>query len=645
MAGAAGIWWATPYVNYVMRATDLTEGYIPQGALIGVLALVGIVNPLLGAVNEKWRLSSRQMALAVGVMLIACTTAGHGLMRWLPFVLAKIPANVSGNVTLAEAYAQMNLPAYLFPAPLGAGTSSSVVDYFLVELPVGESIPWGAWFRPLWGWGSFLIGCWMLMIGTAAIVLPQWRRNERLAFPLLEVYQPLLESPGPGRILPPLFRSRLFVGSTALIFLLFILQGFENYHPGHVPRIPLGWNMRRLFTEGFLRSLPGFLVEGRLLFIVIGATFFMPTRASFSIWFFIVAYGFYEAIAKNFFPPYHSDSVADHRMGAMLAMTAIILWLGRTHWLRVLRCSFSRARSEDDRRDRTAGLTFLLGCAIVTAWFAVVVHVPVFWAVFFTGFGFMISLLIARVVCETGLPFAGMDCAYRISLVKLAPASWLGPNTLYFAVVSSIVFAVSSGISPAAMATQAVVLDKKAGPTYRSRLSLLFIGCLVVGLVVGGMAALNASYHHSVTLDGVEQPVSSWGTTVFDNGDRDILAWARGIVDRPLYHQKTHIVFGAALTVALERLSLTMPRWPLHPIGMLMVKTWWAERAWTSICIGWLLKILLLRYGGARLYRAAAPVFLGMIMGTVLASIFWTLHAVAMVLLDKPYVTGIMDAY
>ena len=51
----------------------------------------------------------------------------------------------------------------------------------------------------------------------------------------------------------------------------------------------------------------------------------------------------------------------------------------------------------------------------------------------------------------------------------------------------------------------------------------------------------------------------------------------------------------------------------------------------------WLLKLLILRYGGARLYRTAQPFFLGIIFGTVFASITQAAVPIIMVLLKKPY--------
>jgi hypothetical protein len=80
-----------------------------------------------------------------------------------------------------------------------------------------------------------------------------------------------------------------------------------------------------------------------------------------------------------------------------------------------------------------------------------------------------------------------------------------------------------------------------------------------------------------------------------------------------------------------------MPRFPFHPVGLLFVYTWYMDQIWVSIFIGWLLKVLVVRYGGARLYEAAIPFFFGLILGEVMAAAFWVVVAVLMVAVGRPY--------
>ena len=84
-------------------------------------------------------------------------------------------------------------------------------------------------------------------------------------------------------------------------------------------------------------------------------------------------------------------------------------------------------------------------------------------------------------------------------------------------------------------------------------------------------------------------------------------------------------------------LRLSVPQWPLHPVGLLMVGTFYGSRAWVSVLIGRLLKVLILRYGGARLYRKSRPLFIGLIMGEIFAAVFWSIEPAIRVAMDMPY--------
>jgi len=48
-------------------------------------------------------------------------------------------------------------------------------------------------------------------------------------------------------------------------------------------------------------------------------------------------------------------------------------------------------------------------------------------------------------------------------------------------------------------------------------------------------------------------------------------------------------------------------------------------------------KVLVVRYGGSRLYRSAKPFFLGVIVGEVFSAVFWCIVPIVLVALGKPY--------
>ena len=146
------------------------------------------------------------------------------------------------------------------------------------------------------------------------------------------------------------------------------------------------------------------------------------------------------------------------------------------------------------------------------------------------------------------------------------------------------------------------------------------------------------NYHHSASLNGMQVPVGQDATSAYLGvAHNEVLSVRAG---RPLtadYNEPAHLAFGAGLAALLYALCMVLPKWPLHPVGLLMVNTFYGEEGWVSIFLGWLLKALIVRFGGARVYRKAIPVFLGLIMGEVFAAVFWGLEPAVRVLLGLPY--------
>ena len=249
----------------------------------------------------------------------------------------------------------------------------------------------------------------------------------------------------------------------------------------------------------------------------------------------------------------------------------------------------------------------------------------------------MVCLLITRLVVETGIPFIRIYDCHPAMFMSILPTSWVGPSSAFFAGVLPPFFQQGSRTSPMAMATHAIALDEEARPRQRVRLGWLLLAVLLIGLVVCGATHLRASYHHAVTLDGMDSPISPWGTQRFQNANNLLLSQQQGQIPRPVYNRAAHVAFGVVLAGLLYWGCLTFPRWPLHPIGLLMVSTFYGDNAWQSIFLGWLIKLLILRYGGSRLYRTARPFFVGLIVGEVFAAVFWALVPTVQVALGLPY--------
>jgi hypothetical protein len=61
--------------------------------------------------------------------------------------------------------------------------------------------------------------------------------------------------------------------------------------------------------------------------------------------------------------------------------------------------------------------------------------------------------------------------------------------------------------------------------------------------------------------------------------------------------------------------------WPLHPIGYAFSTCYAMEYWWSTIATTWLIKLLLVRYGGLQAYVKARPLFMGLILADALVAV------------------------
>jgi len=73
---------------------------------------------------------------------------------------------------------------------------------------------------------------------------------------------------------------------------------------------------------------------------------------------------------------------------------------------------------------------------------------------------------------------------------------------------------------------------------------------------------------------------------------------------------------GLVITVALMALKMRFIGWPLHPAALPIACAWVTDEYLPSIFTAWLIKAVVMRYGGLRLHRQALTFFLGVIVGS-----------------------------
>lgn len=624
-----GIWLAVPYNNFALNNSFVSDGYLPEIVLICMVVMVLGINPLLRRWCPRAALGHAQLALLVGMMLFAAVLPGNGLLRFFPHCVAYDTERINQSLVLAPAIKDSDLPPALFPDPIGYDVETPVSSQLIDELDEDAAIPWAEWMPTIMAWGSVIVSAWIMMLGLALIVYPQWREVERLPFPLLKVYHALIDAPAPGQLVPPVFRSVPFWVGCGVVFFLHSLNGLALFTDGAFPGFPISWNIGALFADGVWRYAPGFLKGGRLYFVFIGLAYFMPNRYSFSIWFTVLTCGIVMMVAAQYAPTFDPIRFYDQGCGALIAIGLWCVWLGRAHYTRVLRDAVSAGGSEAHRTNALAGRLFLAGCAAMLAWF-MWAGAGAGWSLFFVVVGVMIMFVVARIVAETGLTYVWIIPLAAARLMDYLPQKWQSVSVAFLRETHNVLFNRTSAVSVAVMMALALGLNRGATASSRRRLSGVALIVLMLGLVICGAVHMHMGYTLDTSFDGKNAPITGRGARLLGLGGVESVASGRGSALQS--GELGMLIFGVALAIGLLFLCSRFPRWPLHPIGLIFVYSSIGLRLFMSLFIGWSVKTLIVTYGGARAYRASMPVFLGLILGEAFANAFWTLVPILQIL-------------
>lgn len=634
LLGSTFVWIAAPLNRYYLNNGLVSDSYFPEIAVFVMLVLILVVNPLLKLFSRKnLFIDRRQLALIFAMLLLACTIPSQGLLRGFPYSLAKTTQTSARSAQLAELHQEMDLPPSLFPDRIAYGEETPNATHMLERLPEGASIPWGDWIPPLLSWGALFVAAWMLMIGMGMIVYPQWRDNERLPFPILHLEQGLIGDITTEKRIPAIFKDKLFWCGAGLVLLIYGLRGLSALTDNAWPSFPLGWNLSDAFSEEPWRHLPWRVKNvGKLYFMLIGITYFMPNRVSFSIWFTTLAYGVFQMLTTTYAPPFDNSMVSNHRHGANLAIGLMVLYTGRHYWLKVARSMVRPVLNEEDGRNRRAGWLFALGWTGMMAWLMWVGITPL-WALALVFICFLCCLVMARIVAETGLPFVRITAIQPSWLVGIFPAGMITAPLIYIAGFLTMIFTMGSRISPAAMMPHAMGMDTEGTPAQQRRLPSILIPLMIIGLLIAGATHLSFSYTNYASIDGRELTSDHWGTNRLIGTENQMLAWSRDAHQAVTPKAIGQVVTGGVMAVGLALACLSSAAWPLHPIGLLMVDGFYAQVGWASVFVGWCLKMLVLRYGGAGVYKKLRNLFIGLILGELFAAVMWTSIPVILILL------------
>jgi hypothetical protein len=651
----------TPYNDYALNNTFLVGNYLPLGVVGLAFLFAVLVNGPLWRWAPDRALSAGEMTVALSMTLVSCALPSSGLMRYFPPSLVAPHWLAGGDGGYLNLLESLDLPDWLFPA-MGGETvreqlADPVVHGYLGRWTGEGSPPYAAWLIPAAAWGVFILALFGASLCLVALVRRQWYENERLPFPLAAIYLALVEQPAPGRFFNDVLGRRSFWVAFGGVFALHAWNGMSRSWPQYFPEIPVYYSLPGLFNDPPLAYVDWKLKDAAVFLTVVGVAFFLPTSVAFSLWFFFILHQVHKMILGTLTGDSAIHGQRDQHFGALIAFLLVVLWIGRDHWRLVLRQSF-RGPAPGEPKGRylpyRAAFWGLVGCAtVMVAW---LVAAGSTWLVAIVTIVILLSafLLITRITAETGLPLGQLHVSLTRPWQLIAYYAGARPVPLESFYLAQMVHATHFDYREAVpvyaahglkvgdhtlFADRELADDESADRRRGRRFLAVLALALVVGYAVSFSSTLWTEYHYAVTQD-IDQraPINEWGTTISPRWnflDRAV-DYQRGSVYAPA-DPLLHTGIGFVVALALGALRLNFAWWPLHPIGFVMIETYPGDHLWLSIFVGWLAKVLILRFGGAKLYVDAKPFFLGVIVGESAAAGFWLVIGIVLSALGMPY--------
>ena len=491
---------------------------------------------------------------------------------------------------------------------------------------VGTQIPWRAWLKPLGYWMIFIGAAYGLFYSLTYVVLGYWDRREKLIFPLAKLPEALLPEAGSNRWLPPTLRSPGFWVAFALTFIFLSWNGAVSakWLLG-LEQIPLGLASLDEVVKGTtFEGLSGaYGLKFLIIFTAVGIAFLLPVEISFSIWFyhivgqlmllFAVWLGYGQTTSD--FPTdwlWYNNPVTAQGAGAILVFSLISL-------CRAVAESWRQGKGLDLRK-RLPLLAPVIGmvvcAAILVAWLNWN-NLPLLWAVAITAGLIIISLGLMRIVAEGGVYWfqthASIFHIYKVfGLGKFLSAALVAPLLpIYWILFLDIKTFLAPNLLNAAK------MNEDAG---RSRLT--FHVNLVLAMAVTVTVALGFTILMAHVVGS--QQMHSW---FHSSGPQLVMDIAQTAAEEEPEFQLTSAAWygtGGVWVVASMFLRRTLFWFP-HPIGYMMMVNPLTQSIWFSFFIGWICKKFVVKYGGKATFDKAKVIFIGMIMGELMAILVWSI--------------------
>jgi len=460
------------------------------------------------------------------------------------------------------------------------------------------------WLEPMLWWVVFFSVLAFTMLCINIIIRKQWIEREKLQYPLVQLPFELAKG---GKFL----QNKLLWIGFGIAAGINIINGLSFLLPV-IPKINLAYQLGGHFTEKPFNAIGRFPVQ--LNPYAIGLAYLVPLELLFSCWFFYLFWKAESVIGSVFgvsLPgfPYRDTQL----LGAYLGIAVAALFMSRKHlWAVVLKVLGIRSElgdAQEPMKYRTAVLGMVFSTLFMVM-FSYKAGMSVMVTIAFFVIYFAVLFAFTRMRAELGPPLQEIHYTGPIQLItasmgsKRLSAENLAVFSLYYGFTR-----VLRG-NPMPFQLEGFKLAERSGVS-TSRLWKLMMLAVCIGILLCFIAFLQAAY--------------KWGSLGTWRGYetyRNLRNWLT-------YPSSTDGVFlgfttfGFMFVLIIMALRLRFIWWSLHPVAYPLAGAGYFNNLWFPFFIAWLIKWLLLRFGGSRSYRRAVPLFFGLILGEFVVGSLW----------------------
>lgn len=576
------------------------------------LLVLALLNLALRRWLPRWALESGELVVVYIMVSLASAIGGHDCLQVLALMLPSCAYFATPENRWEDLFSEQLSSPLLVTAP------DAVRDFWEGGGNLYSSHHLSAWLGPVGIWGGFVIVLLVVMMCINVVVWRRWSEQERLTYPLTEIpFQ--VTRPGFGLLGPSLFGSGFFwlgFGAAAAIDLL---NGFAHLYP-ILPSIKVtAYNLAPHLQTYPWRAM-GYTTVSVYPF-AIGLGYLMPQDFLFSCWFF---YWFWKGELILSYLTGHQQAgfphVSQQTFGAYAGIALFAMWTGRKYFAQLLRDVLAGNVPPDQERQalsyRAAFGGLAAGLVLLTIFMTHLLGVSLPAAVLYLAGYLLVSFSITRMRAEFGLPVHDFFTGPLATMVNIGGTEALGRKNL----IGLGMFWWLERIQrshPMPHGMEGLSLGERRGLSGRGVLAALAVA-IVVGTLAGFWSMAHLGYTYGFVTRATDAPYMGKG------GFTRPHSWV-GLATPPHLGRGVALVIGASFTVALLVLRQRYVWWPFHPVGYAASSIWFIGLLWVPMFVAWMVKGLVIRYGGHKLYMRLAPLFVGLVLGEFLVGGLWGL--------------------